>query len=66
MDPQATLWELLAAYHNGNRQQVNDYLEYFQEWNKKGGFLPTVQGRHVTGVENMVYIVTSKSTAPKV
>jgi hypothetical protein len=66
MDPQKALWELLAAYDSNNRQQIDEYLQALQEWNKKGGFQPTVQGRYVTGVENVVYIVTSRSKAPKV
>jgi hypothetical protein len=66
MDPQIALWELLSAYHRGDRQQIDECLSNLRCWNKGEGFMPTVQGRYVTGVENMVYIVTSKSKAPTI
>jgi hypothetical protein len=65
MDPQRTLWQLLAAYNSNDRQQIDEYLGYLQEWNKKGGFQPTIQARYAAGIESVVYIVTSKSKDPK-
>ena len=66
MDPQKALWELLGAYHLGDRQQIDEILQNLLEWNQRGGFWPMVQARYVTGVENQVYIVTSRSTDKKV
>jgi hypothetical protein len=66
MNPQKELWNLLSAINRGDRIQIDEGLSNLQEWNKTGGELPIVQARYVTGVENQVYIVTSKSNAPKV
>jgi len=50
MDPQATLYNLLDNIHRNDRQAVDECLTALTEWNRNGGFLPTVDrpnGQHV-------------------
>lgn len=42
MDPQHTLFLLLDAIDRNDRQRVDDLLVALRNWNRCGGFLPTV------------------------
>lgn len=42
MDPQHTLFLLLDAMDRNDRQGVDDHLVALRNWNRCGGFLPTV------------------------
>ena len=43
MDAQATLYDLLQAIQDNDREAVDELLEALKEWNQAGGFLPHVE-----------------------
>jgi hypothetical protein len=42
MDVQVVLFALLDAYSRNDRVAVAEHLENLAEWNRKGGFSPTI------------------------
>jgi len=42
MDIQASLFDLLDAYERGDREAIDELLQALDEWNKSGGFMPSV------------------------
>ena len=43
MNPQVTLFALLDAMERNDRESVAELLDALAQWNRRGGFLPTVE-----------------------
>ena len=66
MDPQATLYELLAAIESNDRHRVEDALAALHNWNASGGFLPTVtRPAHNDPARLVVYSKQPKPQPPQ-
>ena len=54
MDPQTTLYDLLDAMARNDRIAVANHLESLAEWNRNGGFMPTVDRPDAQSVAHFI------------
>jgi hypothetical protein len=54
MDVQVVLFALLDAYDRNDRVAVAEHLENLAEWNRKGGFSPTIDGAIGGSVDHFI------------
>ncbi len=58
MCPQETLYNLLDAIADNDREAVDELLQALQEWNRKGGFLPQID--EIPGISGMFRVFRTK------